>query len=157
VIGVAATDPPSLVAATQSHLTRQFVISHQVPFRCQVRPTNRHHRVVRCTALLSTAHRAASIVGTPMIACSLVWWMALYTNPEVLFSTALGHLLGRGVAGMPLLREPRVIRHGSAWAKFASHRVAVGADYPTFMSGQFVNPGLPFMLPAAFMNAAWAP
>jgi hypothetical protein len=70
---------------------------------------------------------------------------------------ALGHLVGRGIAGMPLLREPRVIRHGSAWAKFAKLRVAVGANYEASIICQSVNPGLPFMLPAAIMNAAWAP
>jgi hypothetical protein len=70
---------------------------------------------------------------------------------------ALGHLVGRGVAGMPLLRKPRVILHGPAWAKLIVLAYTVWADSVASTSCQSVNPGLPFMLPAAIMNAAWAP
>jgi hypothetical protein len=107
--------------------------------------------------LLNTAHRAASVAGTPMIAPSLIWWMALWTQPEVFLITALGHLVSRGIAGMPLHRKPRVIRHGPAWAKLVVLAYTVRADCVTFINCQTVNLGLPFMLPAAFVNAAWAP
>jgi hypothetical protein len=70
---------------------------------------------------------------------------------------ALGHLAGRGVAGMPLLGKPRVTLHGPAWAETPRPTLTVGADYVASMACQVVYPGLPFMLPAAFMNAAWAP
>jgi hypothetical protein len=83
--------------------------------------------------------------------------MALWTQPEVFLITALGHLVCRGIAGMPLLRKPRVIRHGSAWAEFASIRVAVRADCVAPIFCQMVNTGLPVMLPAAFVDAARAP
>jgi hypothetical protein len=83
--------------------------------------------------------------------------MSLWTQPENLSPTALGHLIGRGIAGMPLLPKPRVILHGSARTETAKPAVTVGADCVASMLCQLVNPGLPFMLPAAFMNAAWAP
>jgi hypothetical protein len=75
VLWVVATDPTSLVLAAQCHRTRQLVIFHQVPFRCQVRPPNRYHRV--SSSFLSTAHRAASVADRPIAAASLVWLMAL--------------------------------------------------------------------------------
>jgi hypothetical protein len=107
--------------------------------------------------LLNAAHRAAGIVGTPISAASLVWWMTLWTRPDVFFEAALGHLISRGVAGMPLLPKPWVIRHGSARTETAKPTVTVGADCVASMLCQILNPGLPFMLPAAFMDAAWAP
>jgi hypothetical protein len=70
---------------------------------------------------------------------------------------ALGHLVGRGVAGMPLLRKPRVILHGPAWAELIVLAYTVWADSVASTSCQSGNFGLPFMLPAAFMSAAWAP
>jgi hypothetical protein len=58
---------------------------------------------------------------------------------------------------MPLLRKSRVTLHGPAWAKLLVLAYTVWADCVASMACQSVNPGLPFMLPAAFMNAAWAP
>jgi len=157
VLWVAATGPPSLVVATQCHPTRQFGISLAVPLRCQVHPPNRHHRVAICPGLLNTAQRAASVGDTPITAGSLVWWMAFWTHPEILFqSSASGHLVGRGIAGMPLLQKPRVILHGPARTETARPTVTGGADYVTSVACQRVHPGLPFMVPAAFMDAAWA-
>jgi hypothetical protein len=157
VLWVAATDPPSLVIATQCHLTRQSVIPFEVPFLCQVRPPNRHHRVASRPGLLNTAHRAPSVLGTPSLAPSLVWGMALWTQPEILFITALGHLVGREIAGVPFLRKSGVIFHGPAWAKLVVLAYTVGADYVFSAACQIFNTGLPFMLPATIMNAAWAP
>jgi hypothetical protein len=58
---------------------------------------------------------------------------------------------------MPLLRKPRVTLHGPAWAESAKSTVTVGADYPASMLCQSGYLGLPFMVPAAIMDAAWAP
>jgi hypothetical protein len=83
--------------------------------------------------------------------------MTLWTRADALFFAALGHLISRGIAGMPLLPKPRVILHGSARTETAKPTVTVGAAYVASMFCQIVDPGLPFMLPAAFMDAAWAP
>jgi hypothetical protein len=83
--------------------------------------------------------------------------MALWTLPDILIFTALDHLIGRGIAGMPFHRKPGVIRHGPAWAKLVYLAYTVRADCVTFIICQSVNLGLPFMLPATFVNAAWAP
>jgi hypothetical protein len=156
VLWVAATDPPSLVYATQRHLTRQFEISLQVPLLCQVRPPNRHLRVASRSGFLSTTHRAAGIGGTPISAGSLIWWMSLCTQPEILLITAFGHLVGRGIAGVPLLRKPGVIRHGAAGTETATPTSTVGADHVASILCQIVNTGLPLMLPATIMDAAFA-
>jgi hypothetical protein len=60
---------------------------------------------------------------------------------------------------MPLLREPGFILHGPARAELVilSNTILIWADYVTPVFSQIVYPGLPFMLPAAFMYAAWAP
>jgi hypothetical protein len=76
-------------------------------------------------------------------------------GPEILFVTASGHLVGRGIAGMPLHRKPGVIFHGPAWAKLEYLAYTERAD--CVASCQICNTGLPFMLPAAFVDAAWAP
>jgi hypothetical protein len=100
VLGVAATDPPSLESTTQCHLTSKFGISIAVPLLCQVWSPNRQNGMAR---LLESARRAASVLGEPTRAPSLVWWMALWTNPENLCPAAFGHLVSRGVAVMPLV------------------------------------------------------
>jgi len=65
--------------------------------------------------------------------------------------------MGREVAVMPLLGQPEVIGHGAA-LEGITHAAddTVGADYVTFNSCQVGNPGLPLMVPAASMDAAWA-
>jgi hypothetical protein len=63
-------------------------------------------------------------------------------------------VFGRGVAGMPLPRKPRVILHGSARTETGSPRVTVGAGNVASTLCQIVNPGLPCMVLAAFMGAA---
>jgi len=80
--------------------------------------------------------------------------MALSTHPEIPFTTTLGHLVGRGVAGMPLFRKPRVILHGPARTETAPSTVTVWADYAASIACQHFNPGLPFMVPATVMDAA---
>jgi hypothetical protein len=57
---------------------------------------------------------------------------------------------------MPLFRKPTVTLHGPAWAKLLG-AYTVRADCVASISCQIGYPGLPFMLPAAFMSAAWAP
>jgi len=74
---IAAAGPKRLVPTTQGHLTGQFGVSLVIPFFGQVRPPNRHKRVVRCSALLYTADRAARVMVTPLVAGSFVWWMTL--------------------------------------------------------------------------------
>jgi hypothetical protein len=83
--------------------------------------------------------------------------MALWTQPEILFPTALGHLVGRGIAGMPFLRKRGIIFHGAAWTETTTPTSTVGADYVSSVTCQVVDTGLPFMLPATIMNATWAP
>jgi hypothetical protein len=58
---------------------------------------------------------------------------------------------------MPLHRKPGVILHGPAWAELLSHAYTVRADYEPPPPCQIFNTGLPVMLPAAFVDAAWAP
>jgi hypothetical protein len=77
VLPVATTDPPSLVMATQCHLTRQLTTHLIIPLLSQVWPPKRHHRVTSCPGFMNSADRAAGIAAAPMTAPSLVWWMAL--------------------------------------------------------------------------------
>jgi hypothetical protein len=92
--------------------------------------------VASCPGLLSTADRAASIDGRPIIAGSHVWWMALWTQPDNLLTTALGYLVGRGIAGVPFLRKFGVIFHGAARTETATPTSTVGADYVSSVACQ---------------------
>jgi len=56
---------------------------------------------------------------------------------------------------VPLSEQPGVIRHGPTGAElFCTY--ALWADCVAPSPCQGFNPGLPLMVPAAFMNAAWA-
>jgi hypothetical protein len=57
---------------------------------------------------------------------------------------------------MALFRKPTVNLYGPAWAKLPG-AYTVRADCVASIFCQVGYPGLLFMLPAAFMNAAWAP
>ena len=62
------------------------------------------------------------IDALPAIAAGMVWRMALpYTKPQELLVAALGHLSGRGIVGVPLLRQSGV------W----SNRLALLAEFTT--------------------------
>jgi hypothetical protein len=71
VIWVAATDPPSLVMATQCHLTRQFGISLNVPLLCQVWPPDSPGW--RVVLDFSTPH-----TGQPVLEVHLLAQLAMY-------------------------------------------------------------------------------
>jgi hypothetical protein len=53
--------------------------------------------------------------------------MAIPTHPA---------LICGGAAGRPLLQEPGIILHGSAWAETAIPTVKVGADYAAAVRGE---------------------
>jgi len=91
------------------------------------------------------------------VAGSLVWRVALWTQPQKPFATAFGHLGGRWIAEVPLPGHPGVILHRPTGAEPFHLAFAVWADYiVTSLICQVTYPGLPLMVPAAFMNAAWA-
>jgi len=112
--------------------------------------------VAGCPASLDTAHRAARVVSTSTATGSLIGWVAFRTHPKILFAPTFGHLVGRGVARMPLSRQAGVILYGPARTETTTSAGAVGADYVASNLCQVVNSGLPLMDPAAFMDAARA-
>jgi hypothetical protein len=73
--------------------------------------------------------------------------MALWTQPDNLFTTALGHLVGRGIAGVPFPRKSGVIFHGAARTETTTPTSTVEADYVSSVTYQICDTGLPFMLP----------
>jgi len=93
-------------------------------------------------------------VGTPIGTGSFVWAMALRTKPQKLFLSAFGHFAGRGIVGMPFHGEPWVFSHRLTLTEIATFAFAVGADHVTSTPRQVVNNSLPFMVPAALMEAA---
>jgi len=138
--------------ATQCHLTRQLFSGRPTPLPSPASQQKPQGDELSWNS--QNRKQGSQYCRTPVTAGSLVWWMALWTHPEKLFVTSFGHLDGRGVAGMPLLRKPRVILHGPARTETARPTVTVGADYVTSVLCQHIHPGLPFMVPAAFMDAA---
>jgi len=157
MLRVAAADPPYLVITAQGHLTGQFCIPCVVPLLGQVWPPNRQYGVVRNFAVLSPTLRAASVDGTPVIAGSLVWWMALQTHPLVFCFATSWSLDGRGVAGMPFPVKHGVFSHRLALTEITpSPAFARGAYNVTSILCQEMNSGLPLMVPATSMVAAWA-
>jgi len=84
--------------------------------------------------------------------------MTLRTHPKVLRFAAFGHLgRGGGVVRVPLFRQPGVFGHGLALAKAAAFAFTAGADFAATRLGQVTNLGLPLVVPAAAVEAAWAP
>jgi len=57
---------------------------------------------------------------------------------------------------MPVLEKPGLILHRLAGTEAATFAFAVGANYVASVLCQERNFGLPLMVPAALMNAAWA-
>jgi len=158
VLSVAAADPPCLVPTPQGHFTGWVCVPCAIPLACQIWPPNRHCSVVRHPASFRATLRAASVMGTPTSTGSLVWWMALQAHPQMLLVTAFGHLAGRGIAGMPLLEKPVVIGHGTADTEATTPPPAV-ADWAAFVffpTRQISGCSFPLMVPAAFVDAAWA-
>ena len=106
---------------------------------------------------LSTAHRAASVLGAPLTAGSPVCWMALWALPQVLLVAVFGNLVGRCfIVWMPLFGELGVCSHGLALSEAAALAVARWADLAASRFGQIGCPGFPLMLPPASMPAAQA-
>jgi len=58
---------------------------------------------------LDPTYRASSVVAAPIVAASLVDWMALLTFPQVMSVTVPGHLVGRWVAWVPVTTNPGLI------------------------------------------------
>jgi hypothetical protein len=74
------------------------------------------------------------------MAASRAWGMALWTQPDNLLTTALGHLVGRGIAGVPFLQKSGVIFHGAARTETATPTSTVGADYvPPLRVSEFIT------------------
>jgi len=81
--------------------------------------------------------------------------MALPTFPQVMSVTVLGHLVGRGVARVPITTNPGLVGNRLALAEAAlSPAVTGGAGSLASVPCQVGNYGLPLMVPAAFMDAA---
>jgi len=109
------------------------------------------------SALLDPAHRAASVEAAPVNASSLIRWMTLQTHPRIHLPTALWHLAGWGIAGMPLLGKSGVVIHRPARAECEVLTGTVRADcLGSIPSCQILNLGLPLMVPAASVDAARA-
>jgi len=82
-----------------------------------------------CPALLHPTYRAASVVTAPIAASSLVDWMTIPTFPQIISLTVPGHLVGRGVAWVPVVTNPGLIGHGLALAEGVwAPAFTVGAD-----------------------------
>jgi len=155
-------DPPRLVMATQSHFIEGLVVPLMIPLLGQGRHPNRHLGAVRLPFLKALGAASplfdGSGKGRPVVARSLIRRMTLRTHPKVLRFAAFGHLgRGGGVVRVPLFRQPGVFGHGLALAKAAAFAFTAGADFAATRLGQVTNLGLPLVVPAAAVEAAWAP
>jgi len=81
--------------------------------------------------------------------------MTLPTFPQIMGVTVLGYLVGRGVAGVPLVTDPGLIGDGLALADAAwAPAFTVRTNFSSSIPCQVCNSGLPLMMPAAVINAA---
>jgi len=103
--------------------------------------------------------------GQPVLLVHLLLQLAVYVEcPRkhtqrhflgLLFDT---YLTGRQIAWVTLLEKPRVLGHRLALTKIALPPSAFteGADYVAPILRQIQHPGLPFVVSAASVEAAWA-